>query len=145
KSAFIEFTPEGVPVHTEFANSAIQVTQRFAYEEVLPVIEGNTPLKKRVSAPVRALLRDMHTLAMILRGRRKAGGALELNLREVKVELAKDGSVAGAHEVVHDASHQIIEEFMLAANVAVATKLDDLGIPFMRRVHGSPDELKLAV
>ncbi len=37
-SAFIEFTPDGIPVHTEFAKSAIKVTQRFAYEEVMPLI-----------------------------------------------------------------------------------------------------------
>jgi ribonuclease R len=44
---------------------------------------------------------------------------------------------------VNDESHQIIEEFMLAANIAVATKLTNLGVKFLRRVHGSPDAIKL--
>jgi ribonuclease R len=51
--------------------------------------------------------------------------------------------VIGAHEAVHDESHQIIEEFMLAANIAVALELSDRGLPFLRRVHGDPDYLKL--
>jgi ribonuclease R len=61
----------------------------------------------------------------------------------VKIELDKDGVVCGAHETSHDESHQIIEEFMLAANTAVATKLMDADITFIRRVHGNPDPIKL--
>jgi ribonuclease R len=51
--------------------------------------------------------------------------------------------VSGAHVTPHDASHQVIEEFMLSANMAVATALDDKGIPFLRRAHADPDEVKL--
>jgi ribonuclease R len=62
---------------------------------------------------------------------------------EVKIDFDKDGRVTGAHVVPHDPSHQIIEEFMLAANMAVATALDDRRLAFLRRVHGDPDEAKL--
>ena len=54
---------------------------------------------------------------------------------EVKVELDKQGRVAGAHVVENTESHQIIEEFMLAANEAVAETLRDRGLHFLRRVH----------
>ena len=87
----------------------------------------------------------MHTLAMILRKRRFKHGALDLNLPEVKIDMTRDGKVAGAHRAGHDESHQIIEEFMLAANIAVATKLSDCGLHFLRRAHPSPDERKLVV
>ncbi|MEX2286016.1 MAG: ribonuclease R [Planctomycetaceae bacterium] len=143
KSAFIEFTPDGIPVASEFARSAIKVTQRFAYEEVLPVVKDPEEHRASVGAKVRQLLGRMHELAMILRARRFAAGALELDLPEVKIDFDKQGAVTGAHESVHDESHQIIEEFMLAANVAVATELADRGLPFLRRVHGDPDVLKL--
>jgi ribonuclease R len=85
----------------------------------------------------------MHELGMILRARRFAVGALELTLPEVKIDLDRDGRVCGAHVAPHDESHEIIEEFMLAANVAIATALADRGIPFLRRVHADPDETKL--
>jgi ribonuclease R len=143
KSAFIDFDPEGIPTHTELANTAIKVTRRFAYEEVLPILQDPEAFKTRVSAKVRALLERMHTLAMVLRKRRFAQGALDLQLPEVKLDFDADGHVTGAHKVSHDVSHQIIEEFMLAANVAVARTLAQKRIPFLRRVHAPPDEKKL--
>lgn len=139
KSAFIEFTPEGIPVHTEFANSVIQVTQRFAYEQVLPIVQGRDSEGKNVSSDVRDLLKNMHQLAMILRGRRFSAGALELHLSEVRLTFDKAHRVSGAVEREHDESHQIIEEFMLAANIAVAEALHDRNLRFLRRVHPSPE------
>ncbi len=169
-SAFIEFTPEGVPVHTEFVKSAIKVTQRFAYEEVMPLIAAHSGERGGVSPPVSRdvhpqtggltpprspgpahavapnvvqLLHDLHSLAMTLRRRRFAKGSLDLNLPEVKLDFDNEGRVIGAHEVEHDESHQLIEEFMLAANIAVATKLNNLDVGFLRRVHAEPDSVKL--
>lgn len=143
-SAFIEFNPEGIPVSSRFVRSAIRVKQRFAYEEILPIVEGRD--KKAIAATtpeIRQLLVRMHELAMILRGRRFEGGALELEMPEVKLDLDADGKVIGAHETEHDASHQMIEEFMLAANVAVAVKLNDMGLSFLRRVHQDPNLQKM--
>jgi ribonuclease R len=141
-SAFIEYTPEGIPVHTRFARTAIKVKKRFAYEQVMPII--NNPKKgKDLSPDVLKLLLDMFELAMILRKRRFAKGALELSMGDIELEIDKDGRVTGAHEEHDDESHQIIEEFMLAANVAVATFLDDRGDEFVRRVHADPSELKM--
>jgi ribonuclease R len=181
QSAFIDFTADGMPTHSEFHRTAIRVTRRFAYEQVLPLIEGRgliplseiaaTQGKKRasvedappakhvvrsasspsspppdesepVSQPVLALLQRMHTLAMLLRKRRFARGALELNMPEVKIDLDRQGRVDGAHVAPHDASHQIIEEFMLAANIAVAEALVRKQVPFLRRAHGDPDPRK---
>ena len=98
KSVLIEFTAEGIPVHTEFANSAIKVNRRFAYEEVMPIIKDPERFRGRVSAKVRQLLENMHTLAMMLRKRRFAAGALELNLPEIKIDFNQEGEVTGAHE-----------------------------------------------
>lgn len=143
-SAFIEYTAEGIPVETRFSRSAIRVTQRFAYEEVLPLIQDDSATTEPSVAPeVRQLLCDMHALAMLLRRRRFEKGALELDMPEVRLQLDAEGKVIGAEEAEHDESHQIIEEFMLAANIAVATKLNDLEMPFLRRVHADPAEKKL--
>jgi ribonuclease R len=85
----------------------------------------------------------MRELAMILRKRRLKRGALELSMAETELEYDEQGRVSGAHFAVHDVSHQIIEEFMLAANEAVAGQFDDLDVPFLRRVHPAPDPNKL--
>ena len=143
KSAFLEFSPEGVPLHSSFANSAIRVTKRFAYEEIMPIVKEPERHKARVAAKVRQLLARMYELAMLLRARRFALGALELSLPEVKIDFDREGRVSGAHIVPHDPSHQVIEEFMLAANMAVASALGDRQVPFLRRIHADPDEAKL--
>lgn len=143
KSAFIEFDATGSVVGTDVANSAINVTRRFAYEEVMPIIQHPRKQFANVTAPVRQLLERMHELAMLLRKRRFANGALQMGLPEVEIDFNADGVVTGAHERHHDESHEIIEEFMLAANVAVARLLESKRLPFLRRAHGDPDELKI--
>jgi len=85
----------------------------------------------------------MHELAMILRRRRLEGGAIELTLPEIKIDLDKKGRVSGAHVAQNTVSHQIIEEFMLAANEAVAEHLNGQRLNFLRRVHEPPDPRKL--
>jgi ribonuclease R len=96
-----------------------------------------------LSHEVDSLLTRMHELAMILRGRRFVRGALELSMPELKIDLDADGRVTGAHLEQNTESHQIIEEFMLAANEAVAERLAEAGFSFLRRVHGNPDPRKL--
>jgi ribonuclease R len=96
-----------------------------------------------VEPEVLALLFRMRALAMILRKRRHRRGALELNMPEIELEYDEQGRVSGAHFLKHDVSHQIIEEFMLAANEAVAEHLAGLGVPFLRRVHPPPEPEKL--
>src|SRR5262249_10736212 len=77
-------------------------------------------------------------------GRRRKRGALELNMPEVALEYDDQGRVTGGHFLEHDTSHQISEEFMLAANEAVAEHLDSLGASFLRRVHPDPDPFRLS-
>ena len=144
KTAFIEFSPEGTPLNVELRNTAIKVTRRFAYEQVMPIVRQPDEFKKNVNGKVRQLLLWMHELAMLLRKRRFENGAIELHLPEVKIELDKNGRVCGAHQAEHDESHQIIEEFMLAANIAVATELTDRELTFLRRTHANPDPVKLS-
>jgi ribonuclease R len=165
-TARIEFTADGTPIGTEVFKSAIKSRRRFTYEEVdeyllaRGLVEPKTPpatLKvsraakqsgppsvfSNLTPEVDALLSRMFTLAMKLRERRFRRGALELNRPELEIDLDKDGRVTGAHLEINTESHQIIEEFMLAANEAVAEKLFDDELIFLRRVHGTPDPRKL--
>ncbi len=143
KTAFLEFTPEGVRTSTELANAAILSKRRFTYEEVDEFLADRGPWKEKLTPEVFRLLGDMHSLAMTLRGRRMNRGALELTMQEVKVDLDKDGRVSGAHRTVNTESHQIIEEFMLAANMAVAEEIAKAEWHFLRRIHQAPDPRKL--
>jgi ribonuclease R len=143
-SAFMEFDRDGVRTDRRFARSAIKVDRRFAYEEVFEVIEHpEGELATSLYPEVRAMIARMLELAMILRKRRFRRGALELNMPEVEIDLGEVGEVVGAHLASNDVSHQIIEEFMLAANEAVASHLTDAKVGFLRRVHPDPEPRKL--
>jgi ribonuclease R len=143
KTVFIEFTEDGAPVAAEYQSSAIRSSRRFTYEEVDEFLADRELWKARLTPNVHGLLAHMHELAMILRARRLRRGAIELSMQEVKIDLDRDGRVSGAHLVVNTESHQIIEEFMLAANEAVARILKDAELLFLRRVHQEPDPRKL--
>jgi ribonuclease R len=143
KTAFIEFTPEGARVAVDVHSAAIKSRRRFTYEEVDQFLADREGWRGKLGHEVHDLLGRMHELAMILRARRFGRGALELTMKEVKVDLDKDGRVSGAHVVENTESHQIIEEFMLAANEAVAELLHGAGFLFLRRVHSDPDPRKL--
>ncbi len=163
KTARIDLTLEGQKTSTHFANGAIRVRRRFTYEEVQTILnaypveqprEGEAPAEPDLTAvpaipsgPVEpaivSMLLRMRQLALILRQRRLRRGALELNLPEVELEYDDQGRVSGGHFRKHDLSHQIIEEFMLAANEAVAEHLNSLDVAFLRRVHPEPNDRKL--
>jgi ribonuclease R len=143
KSAIMEFTAEGLRVSTTLHSAAIRSSKRLTYEQVDGFLADRQSQRRKLGGKVCDLLDRMHTLAMILRRRRMTNGALELNMPEVKVELDKQGRVAGAHLVENTESHQIIEEFMLAANEAVAETIHERGLHFLRRVHQSPSPQKL--
>ena len=142
-TAEIEFTAEGVFVDCDVFPAAIRSRRRFTYEEVDEYLDDRDAWKEKLKPEVHQLIGDMHELAMILRRRRFARGSLELTMPEIKIDLDRDGNVSGAHSVVNTESHQIIEEFMLAANEAVAERLARAEIPFMRRIHENPDPRKL--
>ncbi len=161
RSVRIEYTPDVKVAHVEFFNGAIKVAQRFSYEQVQALLaeagdglpRGNAereeadPLgvasRQTVSPEVLAMLPRMKALALKLRAKRLQRGALELSMPEAVLEYDENGKVCGAHFAPHDLSHQVIEEFMLAANVAVAEHLGRLGVAFLRRVHPAPNEDKL--
>ena len=143
KTAFIEFTPDGARVATEICSAAIRSKWRFTYEEVDDYLERPHVWKRKLPAEVFRLLGRMHRLAMIQRRRRMERGSLELTMPEIKLDLDRHGKVTGAHKVEYTESHQIIEEFMLAANEAVAERLHDAELHFLRRIHADPDPRKL--
>ncbi len=149
KSAVIDFTPAGVKTKAAFHNGAIRVAKRLDYDEVSKILEiadAHGPARATtadVSEELVALLLRMRDLALTLRKRRRKRGSLELSMPEVELEYDDQGRLSGAHFARHDVSHQMIEEFMLAANEAVAEHLAGEEIVFLRRVHPAPEPTKL--
>src|SRR5262245_4187982 len=144
KRALIELTATGRKVDVRFVNGAIRNKRRFTYEQVSKIYgEHDDARGEDERDEIVALLLRMRELETILRKRRRKRGFLELDMPETELEFDEKGRVTGAHFVEHDISHQVIEEFMLTANEAVAEHLGRLEVAFLRRVHPAPDPVKL--
>ncbi|MCL2349424.1 MAG: VacB/RNase II family 3'-5' exoribonuclease [Planctomycetaceae bacterium] len=147
KSVWIEMTEDGIPVDVEIKRTVIRSDARLNYDQVTEFIadpkQWRDKWRDKLKPDVFRLLGDMYALAMILRDRRMKRGALELTMPEIKLVLDDDGKVCGSKLAGHLPSNQIIEEFMLAANEAVAEYLEKRNVLFLRRIHALPTYRKM--
>ncbi len=135
----VEFliSQDGRVLSTKFYPAVIHSQRRFTYREVLEV------LQRQAATDIERMLHDANELAQRIRRLRFKAGSLELDFPESKIRLDEQGRVTRIEKVENDISHQLIEEFMLLANEAVATRLMNLNLPAIYRVHEEPDEKRL--
>lgn len=136
-SCFIEYTSKLAVRKVEFASSVIHSRHRFSYQEAFARLQS-----KDDDEPTRQL-KKMWRLASKLRAQRFAAGSLNLDFPEVKVRLDKNGRPVKIEKIHYDISHQLIEEFMLVANEAVARYICNRQVPGIYRIHEDPDLEKL--
>ncbi len=129
---------DGRVVRSRFYNAVIHSKRRYSYEEAMEVLE------RQPKDHVEVMLCDAARLALKIRQLRFENGSLELDFPETKIRLDDRGRVLRIEKVEYDESHQLIEEFMLMANEAVATRLIKLRKHTIHRVHESPDPARLA-
>ena len=137
-SVFIHFDKHGTAKSARFAHSVIRSAHRLTYKQAYAILNA-TP-----SDQLGERLHVAWELATLLRQKRFEHGALDLDFPEVKVWVDKEGHPVKLERVENDKSHQLIEEFMLVANEAVARELKKRAIPTVYRVHENPDPEKLA-
>ncbi len=137
-SVFIHFDKNGVVRSARFAHSVIRSVHRLTYKQAYAIL--TSPLRDQLGER----LHLAWELAVLLRKKRFQHGALDLDFPEVKVWVDKQGHPVKLERVENDESHQLIEEFMLAANEAVARELKKRAVPTVYRVHENPDPEKLA-
>jgi ribonuclease R len=136
-SVFIQFDKRGVAKSARFARSVIRSAHRLTYKEAYAIL--TSPPRDRLGER----LHLAWELGVLVRRRRFEHGALDLDFPEVKVSVDAHGKPVRLERVENDESHQLIEEFMLAANEAVARELKKRAIPTIYRVHENPDPEKL--
>ena len=166
KTCFITFSPKADVVGVDFANTVIRSNKRLTYkqayafmmEDDLEVVR-KTPLppKHQTGSTGRSLdevsddemtllqkyIRKSWNIASQLRKRRFTKGSLDLDMTSVKIYVDEEGYADRLEKEVNDESHQLIEEFMLAANEQVARAMKRSNFPSIYRVHDEPEDEKL--
>ena len=140
KTVFIEFTPEGEKVRATIHRAVIKSAHRLTYKQVKTLLEDEAAAAAFGDAAMLGALRALNALAQTLRARRVKNGSLELNMEETAIVFDADGNAAAIVKVENDYTHQLVEEFMLAANVCVAEWAKANGLPVLHRVHEPPAE-----
>lgn len=124
--------------------SLIRVKERMTYTGVNSILAGDETLRGKYGFLVQTL-QDMSYLAGLLKEKRLKRGALDFNLPEARVKLDEKGRPLEIIVSRGGEAESIIEEFMLLCNEVIATHFYRQKIPFIYRIHESPEEDKLYV
>lgn len=142
-AVILTFNSQGSRTGVRFAKAVIRSQRRFTYEEAAALLKAPDAPADPGDARFHRHLQEAWSLASLLRRRRMDGGSLDLAFPEVEVLLAPDGTPTELRLVEYDESHQLIEEFMLAANEAVAEHTRNRQAGSIYRIHEDPDAAKL--
>jgi len=138
QTVVIDLDPRGVVKKTTFHDGVIKSRAKMSYQQVQKIIDGDPELRGRF-APLVPLFERMDELAKLMRKRRYERGSLDFDLPEPKLVLDAAGEMTAIVASERLDSMRVIEEFMLAANEAVAARLSDAGMPALYRIHEQPD------
>ncbi|HEY1788301.1 MAG TPA: ribonuclease R [Verrucomicrobiae bacterium] len=128
---------DGRVLATKFYPAVIHSQRRFSYREALEILQRDP------ADNIERMLHDANELAQRIRRLRFKAGSLDLDFPESKIRLDENGRITRIEKIENDISHQLIEEFMLLANEAVATRLMSQNLEAVYRVHEEPDERRL--
>ncbi|HPQ17297.1 MAG TPA: VacB/RNase II family 3'-5' exoribonuclease, partial [Bryobacteraceae bacterium] len=137
-SVLLELDHRGDVISQEFTSGVIRSVERMTYTNVHLVLEGDPGQRERYAhlVPRFELMRE---LALILNRKRMRRGSIDFDLPEPLIEFDEWGQMVGVSRAPRNIAHRIIEEFMLAANEAVASHLAHLEVPSIFRIHEPPD------
>jgi ribonuclease R len=141
-SALMEFDAAGHMKSSRMTSGLIRSAERMTYTNVNKVLEGDAEMTKRY-ASLAARFRDMKELALLLNARRNEHGSIDFDLPEPVIEFDEEQRMTNITRSERNIAHRLIEEFMLAANRAVAAYLLHRGIESLHRVHEKPDARKV--
>jgi ribonuclease R len=143
-SAILELDAHGRVTSSQFVKGVIRSAHRMTYTDVARLIEAPpTQGDRERYGPFVERFRLMAEVAALLRKRREARGSIDFDLPDADIVLDDAGVVVGIVPESRNVAHRLIEEFMLAANEAVAKRLLFAKQPAIYRVHDRPDPDRL--
>jgi ribonuclease R len=137
-SALLEIDSKGDVISQDFCRGVIRSAARMTYTNVYRILEGDAAMRAQYATLVDRF-ELMRELALILNRKRSKRGSIDFDMPEANIELDTAGQMTGVTRAERNIAHRLIEEFMLAANEAVAGHLEAAGIPSIFRIHERPD------
>jgi ribonuclease R len=141
-SAIMDFDSSGCMTSAWMTPGVIRSAERMTYTNVNKVLEGDPEMSQRY-AHLNHHFRAMKGLALLLNARRAENGSIDFDLPEPIIEFDDQQQMTNIGRSERNIAHRIIEEFMLAANRAVAHYLLQRGLHALHRVHEKPDARKV--
>ena len=139
KTACIECDAKGRVIRSRFFNSVIRSQERMTYTNVRRIlVDRDAEVLERYKELIDQF-KLMEELALLIYEQRKARGNLDFDLPEAEIILDLQGVPENIVRAERNIAHRIIEEFMIAANEAVARQLTEKNLPLLYRVHEGPD------
>lgn len=135
-SVLLTVDTHGQVVSSEFCSSVIRTVERLTYDSVFKIYSGDKEERKKYKTLVPDLLL-MEELAERFRKKRTGEGSLDFDLLEPEL-VYKEGTLQSVLFFARNTAHRIIEEFMIAANEAVARILTEKGGKLIFRIHPPP-------
>ncbi len=142
-TAILDFDRTGKLQKKDFTKSIIKSHKRFTYTIVQQIIVDKDQDARKEYKPFLTMLKWAQELAEQLLEKRMNRGSIGFNLPEPAVGLFEDGKIASIEKTTRLFSHQLIEEFMLAANEAVASYFTETSTPSLYRIHELPSPEKV--
>ncbi|MBI4667071.1 MAG: ribonuclease R [Nitrospinae bacterium] len=142
-SCVMTFDRHGEMTGYQVAESVIRSVERMTYTNVAAILEGKDQDLLARYGWLEKNFKLMAELAALLRHKRAMAGAIDFDLPEPEIILDVTGRPESIITAERNVAHKLIEEFMLAANRAVAGHFLKKNIPAIYRVHDEPDPLKL--
>ena len=141
-SVLMEVDAAGNLKSSRMTAGVIRSAERMTYTDVNKVLEGDGEKSQRYSNLAHHF-RAMKELALLLNARRNEHGSIDFDLPEPVIEFDEKQRMINIARSERNIAHRLIEEFMLAANRAVASYLLKRGIESLHRVHEKPDARKV--
>ena len=138
-TAELSFDEKGDAVRKKFYKSVIRSVERMTYTNVKKILLNEDAALSARYSRIAEDLRIMETLAGKMRAARMNSGSIDFDLPEPQIIIDIEGNIEDIVRSERNVAHRIIEEFMLAANKAVAGEFSSRNLPFLYRVHEEPD------
>jgi ribonuclease R len=139
KTVCVEFNDKGAVIRSRLTNSVIRSHERMTYTDVRRILVDGSPDSLARYSHLVDQFKLMEELALAIYETRRARGNLDFDLPEAEIVLDLQGMPENIVRAERNIAHRIIEEFMIAANEAVARYLTERQIPLLYRVHEGPD------